>query len=452
MDTFPKTAAYYGRANPHLVPAVPAAALTILDVGCGAGALGAALKDKSPGRRVYGVETHRLAAEAAGRVLDGVFAIDVETADVPLPPGAVDVIIFGDVLEHLRDPEGALRRCRPLLAPGGAVLASVPNAQHHSVVLALAAGDFQYAPEGLLDATHLRFFTRSTAQKLFLDAGYSPDLVDAVAVPAPPGVHALLAPVAAALGLTPARARFEYDAYQYVFRAAPLPEVAPGLAEPLTVVACVSDERVLRANLLASPDLGPGTPHEVILARDCPTAAAGLNAGLAKARHPVVVAAHQDVYLPRGWCHRFLAAWRGAERRFGPVGVAGVYGVAGRGDAARRAGHVVDRLRRLREPEPLPAAVDSLDELLLAVRRDAGLAFDPALGFHLYGAAVCLDARRRGLAAVAVDAPCLHNSRSEGLPPAFAASVRAFSRKWAAALPVATPCVQIGTDGAYREW
>ncbi len=101
------------------------------------------------------------------------------------------------------------------------------------------------------------------------------------------------------------------------------------------------------------------------------------------------------------------------ERRFGPIGVAGVYGV---GDVvvpdeltqplgAERIGWVVDRGRELRDGPELPARVATLDELLVVVWRDAGLRFDPALGFHFYGADLCLQARERGLAVVAVGAP-----------------------------------------------
>ena len=109
-----------------------------------------------------------------------------------------------------------------------------------------------------------------------------------------------------------------------------------------------------------------------------------------------------------------------------------------------RAGHVVDRDRLLREPPELPAAVDTLDELLLALPRDSGLRFEPSLGFHFYGADVCLQARARGLTAVALDALCLHHSRGFELPPEFEPSGRAFARKWASSLPVATSCAVVG--------
>ena len=96
----------------------------------------------------------------------------------------------------------------------------------------------------------------------------------------------------------------------------------------VSFVACVSDDDVLRSNLLASPCLEPGSPHEVVLVRNCPTAADGLNLGLERARHEMVVCMHQDVHLPRGWDQRVLQKLEVATRKFGPIGVAGVYGVS----------------------------------------------------------------------------------------------------------------------------
>ena len=78
------------------------------------------------------------------------------------------------------------------------------------------------------------------------------------------------------------------------------------------------------------------------------------------------------------------------------------------------------------------------------------LRFDPALGFHLYGADLCLQAAERGLAVVAIKAPCFHNSRNVGLPPEFFQSAEVFARKWQHRLPVATPCVII--DEERRVW
>jgi hypothetical protein len=215
----------------------------------------------------------------------------------------------------------------------------------------------------------------------------------------------------------------------------------------ISFAVCVSDEAILEANLLASPCLTDGSSHEVFLARDCPSAADGLNEGLRKARHDVIVFVHQDVQLPAGWDEHFWQQYDLAKQQFGNVGVVGVYGVAYRDGRVIRMGHVVDRGRLLREEPALPALVDTLDELLLAVPRETVLSFDPQLGFHLYGADLCLEACKRGLVSVAIDAVCAHNSPHIGLPAAFTESARVFAAKWKEALPVATSCVLIEPSG-----
>jgi hypothetical protein len=357
------------------------------------------------------------------------------------------------MLEHLVAPVEVLRRHHGLLKPDGLVLCSVPNVQHHSLVAALLRGDWQYTTAGLLDATHVRFFSYSTLLKLLLDAGFAPELVETIPLPADRTFLAAVEPLLRHLGLHPGRTAQYLAAYQYIVRGRSLREPqdrlrreereGPGAEEPLSFVVCVSDDATLQANLLASPGLGPGTPHEVLLLRGCSSAAQGLNEGLARARHRLVLCVHQDVYLPAGWTTRFGKTLREAEQKLGRLGVVGVYGVRRIGPTLQRAGHVVDRDRLLWEPEPLPAAVDTLDELLLAVPRPTPVRFDPALGFHFYGADACLQARQHGLVAAVLDAPCLHNSRSVGLPPEFFPSGAAFARKWARQLPVATSCVLV---------
>jgi hypothetical protein len=275
--------------------------------------------------------------------------------------------------------------------------------------------------------------------------------------------------------------------------------VESGSLLPLSFVTCLSNRETLRANLVASPCLRPGTPHQMIAVEGCPGAAHGLNAGFTHAKHALLVCVHQDVYLPEGWDRSIVQQLREAERRFGPIGVTGVYGVGpvferggpvadsgcrisgqrlfrqattGAGSdgaspsrdheapfrraaeqvplAAERIGWVVDRGRMLRDGPELPAKVATLDELLLVVRRDSPLRFDPALGFHLYGADICLQAAERGLAVVALGALCHHNSRTIGLPRAFYHSAEVFARKWRNRLPIATPCVIIDRAGQVR--
>jgi len=146
----------------------------VLDVGCATGYLARALREQDC--TVSGLEYDAQAAEEARPFLDTLLVGDVEELDLLEAFGdeRFDVVVFGDVLEHLRDPLAVLRKARRLLAEGGSVVASIPNIAHGSVRLALMAGRFEYQTLGLLDSTHLRFFTLGSIQTLFHDAGMVP--------------------------------------------------------------------------------------------------------------------------------------------------------------------------------------------------------------------------------------------------------------------------------------
>lgn len=146
----------------------------VLDVGCATGYLARALTER--GCTVSGLELDEESAEEARPDLERLVVGDLETMDLAEAFGddRFDVIVFGDVLEHLRDPLPVLRRAKALLADGGSVVASIPNIAHGSVRLALLAGRFDYQELGLLDSTHVRFFTRSSMEDLFRDAGLVP--------------------------------------------------------------------------------------------------------------------------------------------------------------------------------------------------------------------------------------------------------------------------------------
>jgi spore maturation protein CgeB len=162
---------YYEFDRPELVALVPASARRVLDVGCGAGRLGEAIKARQPAS-VVGIE---LAGEAAARArgrLDKVYHGDAETLELPFGDGAFDCVVCGDVLEHLCEPGEFLRRVRSWLAPDGCIVASLPNVRHHSVVSALLEGNWSYEPAGLLDETHLHFFARRDMIDLFERAGF----------------------------------------------------------------------------------------------------------------------------------------------------------------------------------------------------------------------------------------------------------------------------------------
>lgn len=146
----------------------------VLDVGCGGGATGKLIKEKFPGTRVIGIELNSHAAEYARQYLDTVICArleDVRLSDF-VGDAAVGTVLLLDVLEHLYDPWHALLKIREWLAPETRVLASIPNIRNLANLEELAAGRWEYGLNGVLDITHVRFFTKSSLRQLFEQTGY----------------------------------------------------------------------------------------------------------------------------------------------------------------------------------------------------------------------------------------------------------------------------------------
>jgi SAM-dependent methyltransferase len=165
---------YFTHSRPEMLPFVPSGARTILDVGCGAGAFGAALKARRSDAVVTGVEIDPRAAEAARARLDRVLTGDALAALASLGDERFDTIVLNDVLEHVVDPEALLRDLAAHVAAGGCVVASIPNVREFFTVVDLALrGRWEYTDEGILDRTHLRFFTRASLDGLFGRGGFA---------------------------------------------------------------------------------------------------------------------------------------------------------------------------------------------------------------------------------------------------------------------------------------
>jgi O-antigen biosynthesis protein len=145
----------------------------VLDVGCSTGYLAKALGER--GNVVSGIEYDQASADKARPFLADLVVGDLEAPNIfeSFADASFDVVVFGDVLEHLRDPLPVLRRTRRLLAAGGSVVISVPNVAHGDVRLSLLAGRFDYRDTGLLDETHVRFFTRANLDRFLHDAGFT---------------------------------------------------------------------------------------------------------------------------------------------------------------------------------------------------------------------------------------------------------------------------------------
>ena len=165
-----KSIEYYSESRPDIQALIDAPGKRILDVGCAAGELGLALK-QAGACEVIGIESSIEAAALAQEKLDGVLVGDAQATDWPLMPSSFDYIIFADVLEHLVEPWSALASFNRYLQADGRIIASIPNIRFYAIIARLIFNRWSYRESGILDSTHLRFFTLPTIRNLFARAG-----------------------------------------------------------------------------------------------------------------------------------------------------------------------------------------------------------------------------------------------------------------------------------------
>lgn len=144
---------------------------SVLEVGCGLGLTLGEIQCIYPNAKVSGIEIVPKVADI-GKNLYDIIQGDIETMQLPYKPHQFDYIIFGDVLEHLKNPEETLRRLEDFLTEDGCFICSIPNIMHVSVLEPLIRGEFNYQDAGILDRTHLRFFTMSSIVDMFNTIGF----------------------------------------------------------------------------------------------------------------------------------------------------------------------------------------------------------------------------------------------------------------------------------------
>jgi 2-polyprenyl-3-methyl-5-hydroxy-6-metoxy-1,4-benzoquinol methylase len=169
---------YFANQRKALSIHIPVGPNTVLDVGCGAGNFGGNLKNIGKAAQVFGIELFKEAAADATKQLDEVKCADLDMLNLDdlykeWGKPQFDYIVFADILEHTRDPWMILEGFKGWLSQNGKILISIPNIRHWSVLADVVfKGRWDYRDAGILDRTHLRFFTKSTAQQMVTEAGY----------------------------------------------------------------------------------------------------------------------------------------------------------------------------------------------------------------------------------------------------------------------------------------
>ena len=167
-----QTDGYYNIEKRRMVTFFPDGPNIVLDIGCANGRLGKKLRVLNKASELIGVEIFPPAADEAAKFYDKVYRNDIESLILPYKE-YFDFVICGDILEHLRDPWTLLDRIRGWLKPNGSLISSIPNIRYWRIIKDLMIyGKWDYVEAGILDNTHLRFFTRRTIQKMHKKANF----------------------------------------------------------------------------------------------------------------------------------------------------------------------------------------------------------------------------------------------------------------------------------------
>jgi len=175
-----KPEGYYNNFRKEMLRYLPKDAKKVLDVGCGNGCFAEVIKNQNAAE-VWGIELMEQEANLAKQVLDKVFVGPCENFIEGLPDNYFDVIYFNDVLEHLVDPYAVLKKMKSKLASDGVVISSIPNVRYHnSFIKVLVNKDWKYEPFGVMDFTHMRFFTEKSIKRMYEEAGYTVKVTEGI--------------------------------------------------------------------------------------------------------------------------------------------------------------------------------------------------------------------------------------------------------------------------------
>lgn len=172
LGEYVKNSSYYEEPRQEMLSFNPHNATLILDIGCSTGLFGKCLKDRFKAT-VHGIEINEELKEVAAKNIDQIFIGDVFDGIKNFSKNKYDSIFFNDVLEHFISPDRVLEEIKPILSEKGVVIASIPNIRYFRTLKSLLVEkDFKYEESGILDSTHLRFFTKKSMVRLFESCGY----------------------------------------------------------------------------------------------------------------------------------------------------------------------------------------------------------------------------------------------------------------------------------------
>ncbi len=211
---------YYGHIRTELIELIPnckSDPIEVLEIGCGSGSTLARIAYLFPHSNVHGLELMEQPA-AFGAMKFDVHCGNIETDPLPYQRASMDYIILGDVLEHLHDPEAILQKVKSYLKPTGSLIISLPNIMNARIIYQLLCGHFTYEEAGILNRTHLKFFTYYEIIQMMERNGYQIETINYINIP-PESTSAFKNFFDQLCSIEEVADREMFDAYQYIFRA-----------------------------------------------------------------------------------------------------------------------------------------------------------------------------------------------------------------------------------------
>ncbi|MFQ3549584.1 MAG: glycosyltransferase, partial [Armatimonadota bacterium] len=337
---------YYESPREDIQSAVPLSAKTILDIGCANGGLGASLK-KRQDCEITGIEIVHKAAEIAKTRLDKVYEGDAVQIIPTLPNNYYDCIILADSLEHIADPVSLLVELRKHLAEDGKIVVSIPNVRHWSVIAGLLEGRWDYEDAGLLDRTHLKFFTKYSFEKMLWHIGFKP-----IAIQPKPAQIVGLKPLSDNLieamkkeGLDVSTLKEESNIYHYLYVIEDaMAKTSSNDACSIIITTYNSEKTITQCLDAIALTIRPNDEVVVVdnnsrdktveivrnYTKQYPQIklieskenlgfSAGTNLGIENSTNPYVVLLNPDTVTPNGWIDQLMAHFDDQTAAVGPV-------------------------------------------------------------------------------------------------------------------------------------
>ena len=417
-----------------------------LELGCANGRLGELYKSVNPDTYWVGIDFSVEAVKIAKKCLDRVEQIDLNNLnnDSFLDLGDFDIII-GGLLERLTDPEAVLSRLHGLVIDAAQIYCCLPNMSHISVMERLLSGDFSYDEMGLLDKTHVRHFSQSSAFKTFLDSGWTPHLLDHyMTEPVDSPFFQSLLTTIGHLGVPAKTAQRNLGIYKMILKCvrtklvAPTPQTAKG---KFAVIVPMNRPWEFNLNVLRSPGLKE-INAQIFFVQGASSAAEAFNEAKDRIDCDWILFSHQDVYFPKNagfQLEQALTQLDAQEVADVPVGFAGI---SAQDDGTMRyAGLVVDRTT-LFSCSGSHTAI-SIDEFAVLIRKNSALKIDASLGWHTWATDLCMQSMclSHKPNAVILEIPLFHNSLNDNvLPESFYCSGATLLAKYPKMDTITTLC------------